>query len=449
MSQPDKKERDPKPEPLVKGWIDDYRFAESVLVDDKPAFLIVDTRTHELSVSDRIAGRFRPLGLKEFGYVPFAFTSAEIQELWSSATSRDDLLDSILEVVQQYVDMPLREQILLTGDVFLTYCMEWINTVHFLFSVGSSGSGKTNLTSVPKEVGYRCFAVGELTPANIYNFLGTAEEGCGCLCEDEAQDLGSEKGKMKIYKNAYSKGRKIPKMDMFRKREQLYYNTFCMVFFSGEALPEDKAFMQRTVVIYMVRGNPKDNIKDPKYPEWKDEHIIPLRKKLLLWKLHNIENGLPRVDSGLTGRDQELFEYFLSVFAGTKHEAEAGKVVEHYVNQRQETIKDSPEAAVLGALMQYMNGEKQIEFLQFWQFLTKSGVLQGEFLNNAEKTFILDHSDEVLNHNSVPKMLVEKFVAKKRSAIKIVDGNRKKVTYYVFDEEILKTLAEKYHINDP
>lgn len=453
MSDPvktEKKSRDPKPIPLVKGWIDSHRFAESIIVNNVPMLLIVDIKARDVSIVNRIGSRFRPLERGEMGYIPYEFASLdEIRKLWSEDIRKEDLLDGILEAVQRFVDMPRRDQILLTGDTFLTYCMEWTSTVHFLFFVGPSGSGKTTSTYIPRELGYRCMAVGQMTSANIYNFLGTAEEGCGCICEDEAQDIGNDKEKMRIYKSAYSKGQKIPKVDTSGKKVQLYYNTYCMVFFSGEGLPEDKAFMERTIVIYMVRGNPKDNIKKPADRHWKEIHMVPLRKKLFFWRLQNIGKEFPRFDSGLTGRDQELFEDFLSIYADTKYSADAGEVVEYYVNQRQETIKDSPEAAILESLILHLNGEAEIEFVQFWQFLTKSGAFSGAFVDKAERTYRPDHSDDMLTYNSVSKMLVEKFGAKKRSAIRTVDGKRKKITYYVFDKEALKTHAEKYHIDDP
>ena len=199
------------------------------------------------------------------GYIPFEFTSEEIQKWYSTVFQKRELLDDILEVVQQYADMSLRDQILLTGDIFLTYCMEWISTTHFLFFVGDRGSGKTNASQIVGETGYRCMIAGSISSANIYNFLGIDEEGCGCICEDEAQAIGDNKEKMRIYKISYSKGRKIPKVDMTGKRKvQIYHNTFCMIFFSGEGLPEDDAFRERTVAIYMIKGNPKDNIKRPK-----------------------------------------------------------------------------------------------------------------------------------------------------------------------------------------
>ena len=369
------------------------------------------------------------------GYIPFEFTSEEIQKWYSTVFQKRELLDDILEVVQQYADMSLRDQILLTGDIFLTYCMEWISTTHFLFFVGDRGSGKTNASQIVGETGYRCMIAGSISSANIYNFLGIDEEGCGCICEDEAQAIGDNKEKMRIYKISYSKGRKIPKVDMTGKRKvQIYHNTFCMIFFSGEGLPEDDAFRERTVAIYMIKGNPKDNIKRPKNKKWKEDHIVPLRKKLLLWKLQNIGKEFPIIDSGLIGRDQELFEDFLSVFAGTKHENDAKNVVNHYVDQRQQAIADSLEARMFRILISHLDENREIEFLPFLGVLTTSD----EFSEDQHK----------ITRNFVSKILLEKFQAVRESRIKTINGIRRQTTYYRFDEKILKILSEKYHVND-
>jgi len=426
-----------KGKPKVKGWISKIRFVESVIVDGKPAFLVKDTDTDKISVEYRIltpAGPIRPLKKEEMGYAPFEFTSKEIQELNSTVFQKEELLDWILEVVQQYLDMSLQEQILLAGDVFLTFCLEWTSTTHFLFFVGDRGSGKTNATRIPAELGYRCMSTAQMSHANIYNFLGTDEEGCGSICEDEAGDISDDKEKMRIYKSAYAKGQKIPKMDMNGTKVQLYYNTFCMVFFSGEGLPEDQALKERTVVIYLIKGNPEDNIKRPKDKKWKEDHIPPLRKKLLFWKLQNIGKEFPIVDSGLIGRDQELFEDFLSVFAETKYESDAKNIVNHYVYERQQIITDSLEARIFRVLKSHLDENKEIEFLRFLGVLTTSD----EFSEDQNK----------LNKTWLSKTLKEKFQATNRSSVKTNNGIRKQTTYYRFDEKILKILSEKYHTND-
>lgn len=433
----EKRSSSPNPKPKVKGWVSKTRFCESVIVDGKPAFLVKDIDTGKISVERRILtpeGPVRPLKKEEMGYIPFEFTSEEINRLQNEVFNKGDLLEDILEVVQQYLDMPLQKQILVSGDAFLTYCLEWTSTTHFLFFVGDRGSGKTNATRVVGELGYRCMSTAQMSPANIYNFLGTDEEGCGSICEDEAQDIDKDKEKMRIYKSSYAKGQKIPKMDMFGKKVQLYYYTYCMVFFSGEGLPEDQALRERMVAIYMMKGNPKDNIKKLNDKQWYKDHIPPLRKKLLIWKLQNIGKEFQVIDSGLIGRDQELFEDFLSVFDGTEYKSEAWDVVNHYVNARQQVITDSLEARIFKVLKSRLDENRTIEFLQFLGVLTTSD----EFSEDQHK----------LNKTSLSKILLEKFQGERESKIKTNNGIRKQTTYYRFDEKILKILSEKYHTND-
>lgn len=423
---------------IVKGWISKTGFIESVNVDSKPAFLMIDTSTGKKSVLVKALtpnGIARPLKREEMGYVPFEFTSAEIEEWNSTIFQKEELLEGILEIVQQYADMSLDKQILVTGNIFLTYCLEWISTTHFLFFVGDRGSGKTNASQIIGEVGYRCMMASSITPANIYNFLGTGEEGVGCICEDEVDATEKDIEKMRIYRISYSKGRKIPKIDMTGKTKvQIFYNTFCMVFFSGESLLEDPAVRERTIAIYMMKGNPKDNIKRPKDKQWKEDHITPLRKKLLFWKLQNIGKEFQRIDSGLTGRDQELFEDFLSIFAGTKYESDARDVVNHYVSQRQQVITDSLEGIIFRTLDPLLDENMKVEFLRLYDILVASDELSEE--------------QSKISKNVVSKILLEKFQAVKDPDVKTVNGTRKQTTYYRFDEKILKVLSEKYNIND-
>jgi len=65
-----------------------------------------------------------------------------------------------------------------------------------------------------------------MTSANIYQFLGSREEGAGTICEDEADNIDDDRDKMRIYKNGYTTGIPYFRTDTSFGRMQLKFNTF-------------------------------------------------------------------------------------------------------------------------------------------------------------------------------------------------------------------------------
>ena len=170
-------------------------------------------------------------------------------------------------------------------DILLSYCQEWITTLHFPYSVGDTESGKSTILHIASWLCYRCHLGEDIPMADIYNFLGKDEEACGTIAEDESQGLEPRDEKMRMYKSSYSKGSRkarILSADTSGK-QQVFYHTFCLKWFAGERIPNDKGFLERLAVIHMISGIPESNIKRPS----KDEigKLSALRKKLLVWKL--------------------------------------------------------------------------------------------------------------------------------------------------------------------
>ena len=91
---------------------------------------------------------------------------------------------------------------------------------HYLFFVGNNGSGKSNNLQVLKFLAYRNFTSTDMTAANIYQFLGSDEEGQGTLCEDEADRIDNDRPKMSIYKNGYITGFPVARTDTSFGRKQ-------------------------------------------------------------------------------------------------------------------------------------------------------------------------------------------------------------------------------------
>ena len=74
----------------------------------------------------------------------------------------------------------------------------------------------------------------DITAANIYQFLGSMEEGQGTICEDEADNIDEDTEKMRIDKNGYTTGYPVLRTDTSSGRKQQRYNTFCFKAFASK-----------------------------------------------------------------------------------------------------------------------------------------------------------------------------------------------------------------------
>jgi len=448
-----KKDSSKKGKPKVKGWVSKTGFVESAIVDSNPEFIGKDValnkmfRKKEVWTSD---GKVRPLERIECGYMPYEYTSEEIELLFSRKITREEIIEDILSQVKMYIDLPLRDQILITGNIIISYSLEWVNTVHFPFFVGETESGKSAVMQLGRWLAYRCVVAEDWPYADIYNFLGTEEEGAGTIFEDEAQEMGKDRKKMRLYKGSYQKGSKKPIVIMTSGgRHQVFFNTFCCKWFGGESVPQDKGLRERFVIVYMEAGKPQAIIKDASLDNENGQTLNRIRNKILVWKIQNVEKGFPRVDSGLEGRDRELWESFLSLFSGTKYEAQAKETAYHYLDQRKDTIRDSLEARIFVILKPVLEKQLEIDLIQIWDMITTGDELPGEIDNRTGKTYYLDEYDRKITLNVLSSILQFKFRAKKRIRYEMKNSKRKKITSYVFDEKSIETLPKKYRIDDP
>ena len=290
-----------------KGYSGNY-FFESVIVDSQPKLLAYDKSTKQISIHDSIEDDNNVIvPLKEFqcGYKPYTFTQKEI-DILSKSISKEELLDEIKGLVDRYIVADDIVKHLIQIDILLSYCQEWITTLHFPYSVGDTESGKSTILHISTWLCYRCHLGEDIPMADIYNFLGKDEEACGTIAEDEAQGLDPRGEKIRMYKGSYSKGSKKARIlgaDTSGKH-QVFYHTFCSKWFAGEKIPNDKGFMERLAVIRMISGVPKSNIKRPSTEEIKELNSI--RNRLLVWKLQNTETKIPCIESNFKNRDAEL-----------------------------------------------------------------------------------------------------------------------------------------------
>lgn len=434
----------------AKGWVGEY-FVESILVDSKPYFLCFDKSSKKLEYRESIDTEIYtliPLGKDECGYFPYSFTSSEINELINTEISKEELLDSIKTIIDQFISLRELDKHLILGDTLLSYCLEWISTLHFPFFVGETESGKSTVLHLAKWLCYRCHLGEDIPMADVYNYLGSDEEGCGTIAEDEAQELWKNSEKIRMYKSSYAKGSKkarIVGVDSLGKH-QVYYNTFCPKWFAGEKVPQDKGFLERMPIIHMTEGMPQSNIKRLSNDEV--DQLNRLRNRILVWKVQNMNKGLARTDSGLTQRDQELWEDFLSVVNGTKFFDKCKNVVSYYTEQRHQAIKNSLEARLFGILVSKISENLELKFEDYWKFLTENNPeLPGKLDDRTRKTFYAEEFNLKITPQVLARIFSDKFQAtKKQTRTRNEHGTQSQVTTYLFNGDTLLMLAKKYGI---
>jgi len=351
----------------------------------------------------------------------------------------ENLLEKIESKIKRYVDTIEKNRTMILIDTFLTYCQDQIDTVHYLFIVGDTESGKSTIGHLIKNIGYRVQYQTDLNYAGIYNFYGTKEEACGTIIEDEAQDLNSNKNKIRLYKNSYTRGSKMAIVvgkDAGHKR-QMYYNTFGFKVFIGENVPYDKGFNERLVILRMNTGFPEANIKRLTLEE--KENFKFLRNSLLFYKVLHIREQLPIVKTGLSNRDEELFEDFIRISSETKFEESAREAVKEYTKERHESIHNSLESKLFELIVLPMDEKILIIFEDFWENLTeKQDTIKGRLDN---ETFF-SHDYGKITRYRIVQILTDKFQAKKE----VIHREKKQITAYFFNPKALSKLVEKYNI---
>ncbi len=428
----------------TKGWIGST-YVESIIVDDKPLFLC--NVNDELKLIEKITEGeivYSPLGADECGYFPYKYDKTILKILKDNPPSKEEILDQIKEIIDDVIDAPERDKLLITVDVLLSYCQEWIDTLHFLFFVGETESGKSTALHLFRWIAYRCIYGEDIPNADIYNFLGTDEEATGTICEDEAQEIAVNREKIRTYKNSYSRGALKPRIIGVdsRHKQQVYYKTFCLKLFAGERVPEDKGFKERLAIIYITEGLPKYNIK--RLNDDQKEKFSHLRNRLLFWKVLNINNGLEHFDSGLKKRDQELWEDFLSITVGTKYFESCKEVVEHYTKQRHQGIWNSLEARIFKLIVDKLDDKLSIHLESFWHYLVQE---QGDLAGTIDKETFYPHDfTNKVTRNYLSKLFDEKFQARRNTKYETVGERKHMRTEYKFDLKNIQKLAAKYNI---
>lgn len=432
----------------TKGNVSDF-FVESILVNGKSKFLVYDKTENKLIVRESIlydGSLVKPLKESQCGYTPYSFTEEDLDDI-NTTISKEEILDEIKSQVDRFVVTDDLTKHLIQIDILLSYCQEWVTTLHFPFSVGDTESGKSTILHLASWLCYRCHLGEDIPSADVYNFLGKDEEACGTIAEDEAQGLHPNSEKLRMYKSSYAKGSKKARIlgtDSLGKH-QVYYKTFCQKWFAGEKIPNDKGFVERLAIIHMRSGIPIGNIKKLSFEEKKS--LQQLRNKLLVWKLQNIMKTPPSVNSILKNRDAELWDDFISTTIDTKYSDKANQVAQFYVSQRQEGIKNSIFAKLFQIILSNLDENHEIKALVLWNLIIQENPELPGTLDQSQRTFYPDEFGTKITMNTLARILEQTFHAKKKHNYVSKNGKYHKITTYVLSKDLINTFAVKYDID--
>lgn len=443
---------------------------ESVLISGQPCFVAIQVdvstrepfaRAYEKIVlpeySDKPTMELYPRDKESYLSKPYEFSNE--QELndyikRAMAETLDSLFYKVLAFAGKYIVGSYTHLTMLAADTILTYFQDKLGQVHYLFFYGDNNTGKSTNLVFMDCVAYRAMFDISITPPNIYTYLGTVQEGQGCILEDEADNIDQNEEKQKIYKRGYNSGGKVSRIadqssSVFGRDQDSYY-VYCFKAFTAERRPDgDKAkgFNERNLYIECQSGTPEYDIVevtsgaagDPTFRA-RLEELEDLHKLLFAYRLLHHGDPLPDIKNvSVKNREKQLTKPLLRLFQGTKCRQEIAKALAELIIQRRGIKKDTLDSKIY-RVIKHMIGERAVyRFSNTLVFIEVSTELDGKYRNEGDQSFETPDHGKV-SHKRITQICLDKFGASKES-----DG---KTRYLVFDKDKLAKAGQEYELAD-
>jgi hypothetical protein len=489
-----KREQDKEEANLKKLYIQKYYaketglLYEAVLVAGKPCFVIQQQKSGIARIFDRIllpdatnpTMELLPPEKEMYLNRPFEYRSeAELSEYLKLAGKEtlDSLYQTQKALASKYIDASNTHITMVAADDIFTFFQDKLGQTHYDVFVGDNDTGKTtNLVYLQYE-GYRAMLDVDITPANIYSFLGNFEEGQGIILEDEADDIHKKAEKMKIYKAGYNSGQKVTRTDITNYgRKTTSWNTYSFKAFTMEELPDfntAKGFMDRCLPFHCTSGSPQYDIKevtnpagDTKYMHLLDE-LIHNQKLLFAFRLLHYQDPLPNIALSVKNREKQLCKPLLRLFQDSECQAEIGMALADKLREKRGIKRDTLESKILDVITKMIaENQKQEEqrkvdqdkgelIFKAWEpnRLPVSSLidrvrieLDGEYKREKDKSFETEEHG-IVSHDRIRKMCIDKFGAesKRNNSIRYLEFDLEKldkaITTYTFPEIV--TILQK------
>jgi len=352
--------------------------AESVLIGNKPFFLVSTNGniTFQEQINPFEGITIKPLQPISYINKPYRLDSTHKLDAFieqAKSETLDSLYKKAKSIWSKYINADEFHIKLCAADTVFTYFQDKLGLTHYLFFIGKPGSGKSNNLTVFQQLAYRNMTSSDITPANIYQFLGSNDEGVGTLCEDEADNIDSSGEKMRIYKNGYTTGRPILRIDTAFRRVQMKFNTFCFKAFAGERLPDStlaNGFNERIIPIHCTTAVPVYDIleilnpsNEVKFQKLQDE-LMELRNLLLVYRLLHYNEKIPDIETDLENREKQLFKPLLRLFDKSESLTELKPVIMGFVNERRKENNSTLYAFLYNMIIELIKENEENEKIE-------------------------------------------------------------------------------------
>jgi hypothetical protein len=383
--------------------------AEAVIIGGVPYFAVSKSESdlknitlkESIPISD--TGEYRPFDASAYLNEPYRFRTKEDFESCIQKARRerlDSLYRKVKAIWSKYIDADDFHLSICAADTIFTYYQDKMGLTHYLYFVGGNDSGKSNNLLVLKHLAYRNFTSTGMTVANVYQFLGSDEEGQGTLCYDEADRIDEDRPMMGVLKNGNIQGCPVARIDTSFGRKQMKFNTYCWKAFAAERFLDPvnaKGLIQRTIELQCYAGDPDYDIAEvmdttgaEEFEELKCE-LNETRNLLLAVKLLHFHEKIPDIKLNIKRREKQLFKSVIRIFQNAKVLDELLLVISKYVTQRREANFNSLHAYLYRAVRDMIKSRQtlQLESSYIWNHITDS--LQGADIPG--KTLSYDSSE--------------------------------------------------------
>ena len=368
--------------------------------------------------------------------------------------AKKETLETIYNKVKskwrKFIDADENFIILCSVDTVFTYFQDRIGMTHYLLFVGDNDTGKSNVLLVFYYLGYRPLFDTSITPANIYNFLNSLEEGQGIILEDEIDNIEEQDEKMRDYKVGYKTGTKISRMydtSSNNVKTQKGYYTYCFKAFSAEKqarTSKSKGFVERLFTLKCSPGNPLYDISevvndagDDNYKKLLKE-LNDLRKELLVFRLLHHEHPFPDVKLSIKNRDKQLTKPVIRLFQNTKVIDEVIGSLSKYLAEKKEKKVNTFDARLFAIVIELVARiGYSITNEKLWEEILEQNP--GKPIPNKPQSYDTEEFG-LISKTKVSSTCEDKFDAKKSH-----DGQQRILR---FNKETLTKLSINYSLFD-